>query len=128
MKSHPQLPIRCPLCGLQPDSHSHLFFECLFSSKPMSRQRTAKSVIGRLILAATSYFIWIERNNRVFKKVKRSPEEIRDIIMVTVRLKLITFKFKNTAMVSTIIGYILIVSLVRLWHVTNVLVVVQAIS
>ncbi|GJS75840.1 zinc finger, CCHC-type containing protein [Tanacetum coccineum] len=38
------------------------------------------------------------RGNQVewtFKNIRRSPEEIRDIIMVTVRLKLITFRFKN---------------------------------
>ncbi|GJY46647.1 hypothetical protein Tco_0435710 [Tanacetum coccineum] len=25
--------LRCSLCGLQPDSHEHLFFECVYSSK-----------------------------------------------------------------------------------------------
>ncbi|GJY81253.1 hypothetical protein Tco_0494004 [Tanacetum coccineum] len=40
------------------------------------------------------------RNHRnqvewTFKNIRRSLEEIRDIIMVTVRLKLITFRFKN---------------------------------
>ncbi|GJS20507.1 RNA-directed DNA polymerase, eukaryota [Tanacetum coccineum] len=59
---------------------------------------TALSVFGKLILAASSYYIWLERNNRLFKKGKRSPEEIRDIIIVTVRLKLTTFRFKKTAM------------------------------
>ncbi|GKA09456.1 retrovirus-related pol polyprotein from transposon TNT 1-94 [Tanacetum coccineum] len=44
---------------------------------------------------ASSYFLWIERNNRLFKNVKRSPEDVRDIIMVTVRLKLLSFNFKN---------------------------------
>ncbi|GJT41701.1 hypothetical protein Tco_0941566 [Tanacetum coccineum] len=29
-------------------------------------------------------------------KVKQSPEDIRDVIMVTVRLKLLTFRFKDT--------------------------------
>ncbi|GJU75163.1 protein LAZ1 [Tanacetum coccineum] len=115
--------IWCPICELQKDSHEHLFFECLFSAQvwssarqlagmdliqpvltdimlflqPMANCRTTISIIGRLILAASSYFIWLERNNRIFKKVKKHPEEIINIIMVTVRLKLLTFKFKNTA-------------------------------
>ncbi|GJX06712.1 hypothetical protein Tco_0194644 [Tanacetum coccineum] len=63
--------------------------------QPIKHKRTAKRVIGQLLLAATSYFIWIERNNRLFKKVKKKPEEIRDMVMITVRLKLLTLRFKN---------------------------------
>nr|GEU39994.1 hypothetical protein [Tanacetum cinerariifolium] len=51
---------------------------------------------SKLILVASAYFIWMERNNKTFKNTKRSSEEIRDLIMVTVRLKLISFRFKNT--------------------------------
>nr|GEY99331.1 hypothetical protein [Tanacetum cinerariifolium] len=46
-------------------------------------------------------FFWVKLGNGLstsmwtFKNIRRSPEEIRDIIMVTVRLKLITFRFKN---------------------------------
>ncbi|GJX12117.1 hypothetical protein Tco_0201976 [Tanacetum coccineum] len=68
--------------------------------QPIARQRTTSSIVGKLLLAASSYYIWIERNNRLFKNAKRSPEELRDSIMVTVRLKLMTFRFKNTANVT----------------------------
>ncbi|GJZ58943.1 putative reverse transcriptase domain, reverse transcriptase zinc-binding domain protein [Tanacetum coccineum] len=71
---------------------------------PMAKHRTARSVIGRLLLAASAYFIWIERNNRLFKNSRKTPEEIRDCIMVTVRLKLLTFRFKNKAMVSSLLA------------------------
>ncbi|GKB67736.1 putative RNA-directed DNA polymerase [Tanacetum coccineum] len=113
--------LRCALCDSQADSHEHLFYECSFSSKvwvsirhlaamdsispclqvivsffqPIAHKRTAVSIIGRLLSAVSSYFLWIEHNNRLFKNVKRSPEDVRDIIMVTVRLKLFSFKFKN---------------------------------
>ncbi|GJX88337.1 retrovirus-related pol polyprotein from transposon TNT 1-94 [Tanacetum coccineum] len=113
--------LRCALCDSQADSHQHLFYECPFSSKvwvsirhlaamdsispclqdivsffqPIAHKRTTVSIIGRLLFAASSYFLWIERNNRLFKNVKRSPEDVRDIIMVTVRLKLLSFNFKN---------------------------------
>nr|GEV37706.1 retrotransposon protein, putative, Ty1-copia subclass [Tanacetum cinerariifolium] len=73
--------------------------------QPMAYKRTATSIIGRLLVAASSYFIWLERNNRLFKKVRRSVDEIRDIIMVTVRLKLLTFRFKNTAMVRHLLSH-----------------------
>ncbi|GKD67777.1 hypothetical protein Tco_1321867 [Tanacetum coccineum] len=121
--------LRCALCDSQPDSHAHLFFECLFSSKvwlyvrelagmelippimhdiisylqPISKKRMALSILGKLILAVSSYFIWLEHNNRVFKQVKKSPEDIRDNIMVTVRLKLLTFRFKDTSMVNQLL-------------------------
>ncbi|GJW09450.1 aspartic peptidase [Tanacetum coccineum] len=63
--------------------------------QPIAHQRTVISIIGRLLLAATAYYIWDERNKRVFKQVKRSWADIRDIIITTVRLKLFTLKFKN---------------------------------
>nr|GEV67332.1 hypothetical protein [Tanacetum cinerariifolium] len=50
---------------------------------PLSHMRTSKSIVRRLLLAATSYYVWIERNNRWFKNVTRSPEEIRDMVMIT---------------------------------------------
>nr|GFC29404.1 hypothetical protein [Tanacetum cinerariifolium] len=93
--------LRCALCDNQPDSHGHLFFEFPFSLKVwsyvrdlagidfvspifhdvimylqlMENKRTARSVFGKLILAASAYYIWMERNNRFFKNTRRSPEE-----------------------------------------------------
>nr|GEX00614.1 reverse transcriptase domain, reverse transcriptase zinc-binding domain protein [Tanacetum cinerariifolium] len=106
--------LRCPLCESQKDTYEHLFFKCSFSAlvwnsvrhlagmdhiqeklndvvlflKPMENKRTA-NIIGRLILAATSYFIWLEQNNRTFKKAKKNLKQIKDIIMVTVSQKLL---------------------------------------
>ena len=122
--------LRCSLCGAQQDSNEHLFFECAFSSQvwcyirglagmehvspimedimlwlqPMASKRKFKSVVGKLLLAASSYYIWIERNNRLFKNLRRTPEELRDIIMFTVRLKLATFRFKNTNVVKSLLS------------------------
>ncbi|GJX92304.1 hypothetical protein Tco_0345630 [Tanacetum coccineum] len=72
--------------------------------QPLANLRSVKSIVGRLLFAASSYFVWIERNNRLFKKARRSPEEVRDIIMVTVHLKLITFRFKCTANVDRLLA------------------------
>ncbi|GJR80293.1 putative RNA-directed DNA polymerase [Tanacetum coccineum] len=47
--------------------------------QPMAHKRTTKSIFGKLILAASSYYVWLKRNNRLFKKSKRSPEEPRDV-------------------------------------------------
>ncbi|GJW81213.1 hypothetical protein Tco_0145188 [Tanacetum coccineum] len=84
-------------------------------NQPLAKSRKAKSIIGKLLLAAASYFIWIERNNRLFKNVKRKPEELRDIVMVTVRLKLLTFRFKNTAMVNRLLNHWKMASNFRLY-------------
>jgi hypothetical protein len=122
----------CPLCEMQPDSHEHLFFECSFSSQvwislkvfadlgmlPLSldaiisfltvkaRSRSARSVVSKLLFAATSYVIWQERNNRIFKQQKRTEAQVVDFIQATVRMKLLTCRFKRTANLS---------DLVRVW-------------
>nr|GEX36847.1 hypothetical protein [Tanacetum cinerariifolium] len=89
------------LCGIHMDIYSlSVLFISHMDVNSTSSWRIAKSVIGRILVAATSYFIWVERNNLIFKNVRRTPKEIRDIIMVTVRLKLLTFRFKNAAMVN----------------------------
>ncbi|GJZ32794.1 hypothetical protein Tco_0578230 [Tanacetum coccineum] len=113
--------LRCLLCDLVPDSHDQLFFECAFSSQvwskvcvlcgmdsippwlidvttfinPISKGKTAVSILSKLVLAATSYYIWLERNGRLFKKKTSSSDQIVDVIISMVRLKLVTFKFKK---------------------------------
>ncbi|GJS40759.1 putative reverse transcriptase domain-containing protein [Tanacetum coccineum] len=95
--------LRCSFCDLQANLREHLFFECSYSTQPMAHKRTAKSIIGKILLAAAIYFIWIERNNRLFKDIKKNPEELCDMIMITVRLKLITLRFKNTNSVNSML-------------------------
>jgi len=115
----------CSLCHTGPDSHEHLFFECKYSNHvwsllkskagmpnvsnhlddvvthlvPCSKGNSAKGVIGRLVLAATIYFIWQERNNRMFSNNTRTPEKLRDTIIHNVRMRLATITFKSNARV-----------------------------
>ncbi|GJY68079.1 hypothetical protein Tco_0471061 [Tanacetum coccineum] len=58
---------------------------------PMAKIRSVRCVISKLIFAAASYFIWQERNYRLFMKKKRSEDQVIDLIKSTVRLKLLTF-------------------------------------
>ncbi|GJW65247.1 reverse transcriptase domain, reverse transcriptase zinc-binding domain protein [Tanacetum coccineum] len=121
--------LKCPMCDLVLDSHDHLFFECAFSSQvwykvrvlcgmdsipprfidvstfiiPMSKGKTAVSILSRLVVAATSYYIWLERNGRLFKKKTSSPDQIFDVILSMVRLKLVTFKFKKMSTQSCLL-------------------------
>ncbi|GJV93061.1 zf-CCHC domain-containing protein [Tanacetum coccineum] len=86
---------------------------------PLAKMRSAKSVIAKLIFAASCYFIWQERNYRLFKKKKRSQDQVIDIIMSTVRLKLMNCRFKKTSIVQM---------LSRLWKLPTTLIVYQGIS
>ncbi|GKA50952.1 probable kinetochore protein NUF2 [Tanacetum coccineum] len=91
----------CSLCGDQPDSHDHLFFECSFAHViwdrmivlvgldssppniydiindllPIARRRSMKSVVAKLVVTASAYFIWQERNWRLFNKCNRTPTQ-----------------------------------------------------
>ena len=117
---------RCPLCELVPDSHDHLFFQCVFSSEvwsqvklkadmhnsycsmndiihwisPFAKKKSAIGVVAKLVLAASTYFIWQERNSRLFKQKKRSKDQVIKLILFTVRLKLLTLSFKKSSRVD----------------------------
>nr|XP_043625581.1 uncharacterized protein LOC122597006 [Erigeron canadensis] len=94
--------LTCSLCETQPDSHKHLFFECPFSLHvwhtvktkadmtniaddwdvmvagilPMARKLSVQSVIAKLVLAATTYYIWDEKNARLFRQQKRTRDQL----------------------------------------------------
>ncbi|GJW73858.1 retrotransposon protein, putative, ty1-copia subclass [Tanacetum coccineum] len=111
-----------PLCDGQPDSHEHLFFQCPFSHDiwshmkglagldrvahdvyeivdhlgSIAKKRSSHVVIAKLVVAASAYFIWQERNWRLFKKSKRSVHQVIECISSAVRLKLLSCSFKRT--------------------------------
>ncbi|GJW60012.1 RNA-directed DNA polymerase, eukaryota, reverse transcriptase zinc-binding domain protein [Tanacetum coccineum] len=114
--------LKCPLCFVVKDDHNHLFFGCDFSSRVwrffkglmrfesvpdnlyaafdyMSSRPITKSIwciIQRLVLGATVYFIWIERNSRIFQQQSRSIEDMCAIIRENVRLRLLSLKIKRS--------------------------------
>ncbi|XP_021979685.1 uncharacterized protein LOC110875793 [Helianthus annuus] len=111
----------CLLCYANHDSHSHLFFECKFSTQvwllvrqkagmdsvhakwddivnwllDRSNSKLASVYVAKLIVAATAYYIWQERNARLFRNQVRPPESLSDIIIQQVRYKLIGAKLKK---------------------------------
>nr|GEY84799.1 hypothetical protein [Tanacetum cinerariifolium] len=116
------LVVVCPLCETQPDSHEHLFFDCPFSQQvwsrvqqiaglkgagpslasiithlmPIVKKKSSKSCIGKLVVAAAAYFVWHERNSRLFNKVKRSVTGVVECILSNVQLKLLFCRFNKS--------------------------------
>ncbi|GJZ93434.1 RNA-directed DNA polymerase, eukaryota, reverse transcriptase zinc-binding domain protein [Tanacetum coccineum] len=96
----------CGFCNTIRDSHEHLFFQCDFANKVWKevvklsykaspqmqledlcddlgkRNMGSKfgNVVDKLMLAATVYYIWQERNTRIFKAEKRNVEVICNLI------------------------------------------------
>ncbi|KAJ0745067.1 putative reverse transcriptase zinc-binding domain-containing protein [Helianthus annuus] len=111
----------CPLCRNNRDSRDHLFFQCSFASKVwnevklmvkmgnvdnswqsvmiwMEQNASSKKtehIIGKLVSAATTYFIWLERNNCLFSNTNADVNAVIERIKSTVRLRLMGFKFKR---------------------------------
>ncbi|GKB52548.1 hypothetical protein Tco_0903301, partial [Tanacetum coccineum] len=53
-------------------------------------------VFGALVFGAAVYFIWQERNFRLFRSVERPADKVFDIIVDTVRLRLLGLKIKRS--------------------------------
>ncbi|XP_077228526.1 uncharacterized protein LOC143861488 [Tasmannia lanceolata] len=108
--------ISCPLCSTGREDKDHLFFNCSYSawiwktllrhfsvrktpartldkndewirlnSKSCSRYGTAL----RMAFCATIYFIWKERNCRVFENKKRHKQVVLTDILYTIRTKIL---------------------------------------
>ncbi|KAJ9536436.1 hypothetical protein OSB04_un000394 [Centaurea solstitialis] len=86
--------MRCPLCNSCPDSHDHLFFNCVYSREVWRKvknevdfwgfpdtwnvimellqdSRGPSTTIHRLALSASVYFLWRERNRRIFQNANQ---------------------------------------------------------
>ncbi|KAJ9536236.1 hypothetical protein OSB04_un000585 [Centaurea solstitialis] len=102
---------KCSLCGLCMDSHNHLFFECQFSESVWNQIRlqvewrmapsrwddmlelisastAVLSLKHKLALAATVYFIWRERNRRIFTDERRNAQHLIKEIMEVVLMRM----------------------------------------
>ncbi|XP_021979847.1 uncharacterized protein LOC110875966 [Helianthus annuus] len=74
---------------------------CLMTRR---RVKSASSYVARLLVGATAYIIWQERNARLFKNQTRPPEAICEVILKIVRYKLMGVKFKSCATVKCLLG------------------------
>ncbi|GKC82353.1 hypothetical protein Tco_1138070 [Tanacetum coccineum] len=64
------------------------------SNKPASNK--IWSIIQRLVFGAAIYFIWQERNSRIFQQMDRSEDSLFEVVVSTVRLRLRSLKLKQT--------------------------------
>ncbi|KAK1431843.1 hypothetical protein QVD17_08566 [Tagetes erecta] len=56
---------------------------------------SSNTIIDRLVIGATSYYVWQERNARLFTSTKRSPKQISALILDNVRMKLVSLRKKK---------------------------------
>ncbi|XP_071704107.1 uncharacterized protein [Rutidosis leptorrhynchoides] len=119
---------KCLLCDQEADSINYLFFECFYSAKvwvlmkdnlilkglpnkltgiiEMMPKFPGKNqiwgIVTRLVLAESVYYIWQERNQRLFRGKKREVEELVDIAKEYIRVKLLTLKVKKSDAVTSV--------------------------
>jgi hypothetical protein len=106
----------CPLCKITNDSHNHLFFQCEYSievwkclkqyikvtnipeiwdqivlmMEDLACSNSIWSVLNRLIIAAAVYYIWKERNDRIFSQDAKPIEAVVLNIKEQVKLQLMS--------------------------------------
>nr|GEV96344.1 hypothetical protein [Tanacetum cinerariifolium] len=112
--------MKCSLCQCCMNSIEHLFFMCPFTNavwrevqKMLNMQlsydwqiiideliglpnnKNVWSIVRKLVFGAAVYFIWQERNRRMFQNEKREVKNIVEIVKEIVRLKLASFMVKD---------------------------------
>ncbi|GKA46941.1 RNA-directed DNA polymerase, eukaryota, reverse transcriptase zinc-binding domain protein [Tanacetum coccineum] len=118
----------CPLCNKVNDSHDHLFFNCDFSTSIWDKLKikmnmgnipndwrglvdkvtecpcnnAIRSVLRRIILATAVYYIWKERNSRLFTNVKTQVMNVFQRIIECIRLQLQSLKVKKSIQVGKV--------------------------
>ncbi|GJR23457.1 RNA-directed DNA polymerase, eukaryota, reverse transcriptase zinc-binding domain protein [Tanacetum coccineum] len=60
------------------------------------------NVLRRLVIGAAVYFVWQERNDKMFKQSKRDKDTLMQLITETVKLRLMSFKVKESKAVRDV--------------------------
>ncbi|GJT04162.1 mitochondrial proton/calcium exchanger protein-like protein isoform X1 [Tanacetum coccineum] len=115
-----QMP--CPLCKSENDSHDHLFFKCPFSKDVWSKikgklneskwdsscenvidvianegcRNSIRSVIQRITIATSVYYIWNKKNKRIFTQEQRSCQCLFNGIEESIKLQHLSLKVKRS--------------------------------
>ncbi|GKD43866.1 reverse transcriptase zinc-binding domain-containing protein [Tanacetum coccineum] len=119
--------MQCGFCKKCLDSVEHLFFSCAYPKnvwrelqnllnvnlyfnwrncveepKRLPNNNNIWSIVRRLTFGAVVYYIWKERNNRIFRKEKRDEKIIVQIIKEVIQLKMAGFVVKDSIAVREI--------------------------
>ncbi|GJR36944.1 hypothetical protein Tco_1212628 [Tanacetum coccineum] len=70
--------------------------------KALPSNKNIWSIVRRLVCGAAVYYIWQERNNRLFKNEKGDSNTILNIVKETVGMKLIGIKVKESRTVKEV--------------------------
>ncbi|KAK1424402.1 hypothetical protein QVD17_19731 [Tagetes erecta] len=68
-----------------------------------AHSKSIVNIVGKLVIAASAYFVWQERNNRLFKNQTRPPNIVVDLVFSTVRYKLMGIQFKMSPRVRAVL-------------------------
>ena len=119
---------QCRLCHAMVESHEHLFFQCSYSTTvwdAVNRKagltwpnhswnallqwaalhlKTNSSdlyLVARVILASVVYFIWLERNNRIFNQIHKPAFALASDITQLIRLHLASLQLSSPLSICT---------------------------
>lgn len=107
------------LCALETESHDHLFFKCRYTDsfwtrltshanhqwpstnwadilrwarKKFNKKKRFNSILAKHTLATSIYFIWTERNLRIFQAKNKPVEVLLHEAIIQIRLLLMQYK------------------------------------
>lgn len=110
---------QCTLCATDEENHDHLFFYCPYTTTvwnnlttlaniqwprqswanmlrwagiSFSKRQGFHNLLARNILATTTYFIWTERNRRIFQNKEKPAGTLSHEVITQIRLLLLNFK------------------------------------
>ncbi|KAJ6889562.1 hypothetical protein NC652_030338 [Populus alba x Populus x berolinensis] len=113
----------CILCDQHVETHGHLFFQCLYSaavwttinnrahiqwpsinwdqllhwtSTAYAKKKDITHLIARLVLSTTVYFLWHERNNRVFQNAYQPTTITVEAIFQRIRVHITNMNYNGT--------------------------------
>ncbi|XP_071740843.1 uncharacterized protein [Rutidosis leptorrhynchoides] len=60
-------------------------------------KRKVNIIVSKILFGASIYFLWQERNSRLFKGKSRGAKALFEVIFYTSRLKIMSIKWKNSS-------------------------------
>jgi hypothetical protein len=123
---------QCVLCDQHDETHGHLFFECTYTksvwetvcnrvkvfwpitpwrnllqwaASHYTKKNNMDHIIARLLLSATVYFLWHERNNRVFNNNAQAHHTTAEAIFQQIRTHIANMDHAGTISAMTLLSW-----------------------